>query len=426
MPTRTIYQKPRRADRPGADGAETVVTSTCGHNCGGRCVVNAHVVDDRIVRISTDPARWQPELPPLHACARGVGQIERLYHEDRLKYPMRRTGPRGSGKFERISWDAALDHVAGEMRRIRETYGNAAFLDASRSGNTSALHGFGVSKRFFYRFGGCTELWSNMSAEAEVFAVRMTFGAQGRLQEFRPRTHRLRQFQVDPDVGLESRRRHLRHRHPAVPEGGQEAGRAHRLRRSPPRPHQRGAGRPAHLHQTLDRCRRADCHGVRHRERRPARPGLLRPPRPGLRRRASARRRAGRRVVQILSAGRERRRSQDSGVGRSALRHPGRNPPPPRHRVRFGQAGGAALRLRPGAHRLRRAVPSRRLCPGGDHRQYRHRRRQLGRQQRRHRPRRHQEPAGRYQPHRVRRSRRLCWPTCWRAARRAATRPTSG
>jgi anaerobic dimethyl sulfoxide reductase subunit A len=141
-------------------------------------VVNAHVVDDKVVKISTDPARWQPELPPLHACARGVGQIERLYHKDRLKYPMRRTGPRGSGQFERISWDEALDHVASEMRRIRDRYGNAAFLDASRSGNTSALHGFGVSKRFFNKFGGCTLLWSNMSAEAEIFAVRMTFGAK--------------------------------------------------------------------------------------------------------------------------------------------------------------------------------------------------------------------------------------------------------
>src|SRR5712664_3457775 len=127
MPDQTIYQQPRRTGRAG----ETVVTSTCGHNCGGRCVVNAHVVDDRIVKISTDPARWQPELPPLHACARGVGQIERLYHKDRLKYPLRRTGPRGSGQgldnFERISWEEALDHVAGEMRRIREAYGNAAF-----------------------------------------------------------------------------------------------------------------------------------------------------------------------------------------------------------------------------------------------------------------------------------------------------------
>ena len=71
MPDQTIYQQPRRMGRAG----ETVVTSTCGHNCGGRCVVNAHVVNDRIVKISTDPARWQPELPPLHACARGVGQI---------------------------------------------------------------------------------------------------------------------------------------------------------------------------------------------------------------------------------------------------------------------------------------------------------------------------------------------------------------
>src|SRR5258708_2881093 len=174
MPDRTIYQQPRRTGRAG----ETVVTSTCGHNCGGRCVVNAHVVDDRIVKISTDPARWQPELPPLHACARGVGQIERVYHPDRLQYPMRRTGPRGSGQFERITWNEALTHVAAEMLRIRKTHGNASILDASRSGNTSMLHGFGVPKRFFYKFGGCTELWSNMSAEAEIFAVRMTFGAK--------------------------------------------------------------------------------------------------------------------------------------------------------------------------------------------------------------------------------------------------------
>src|SRR5260370_1137468 len=121
MQTGTVYQKPRRADRPGPNGGETIVTSTCGHNCGDRCVVNAHVEGGRIVRISTDPARWQPELPPLHACARGVGQIERLYHKDRLKYPLRRTGPRGSGRFERISWGEAPDHVSGEMRRIRDT-----------------------------------------------------------------------------------------------------------------------------------------------------------------------------------------------------------------------------------------------------------------------------------------------------------------
>jgi anaerobic dimethyl sulfoxide reductase subunit A len=174
MAGETIYQRPRPASAPG----ETIVTSTCGHNCGGRCVVNAHVIDGRIERISTDPQRWQPELPPLHACARGFGQVERTYHPDRLKQPLRRIGPRGSGQFEPVSWDDALDEVARQMLRVRATYGNAAILDASRSGSLSALHGRGAAQRFLYMFGGCTELWSNMSAEAEVFAVRMTFGAK--------------------------------------------------------------------------------------------------------------------------------------------------------------------------------------------------------------------------------------------------------
>jgi anaerobic dimethyl sulfoxide reductase subunit A len=116
-------------------------------------------------------------LPPLPACARGVGQIERTYHPDRLKYPLRRTGPRGSGGWERISWDEALDTVAREMLRVRAQYGNAAILDASRTGSQSMLHGRVAAQRFLYRFGGCTELWSNMSAEAEIFAVRTTYGA---------------------------------------------------------------------------------------------------------------------------------------------------------------------------------------------------------------------------------------------------------
>jgi anaerobic dimethyl sulfoxide reductase subunit A len=168
----TIYEAPRMAPR----GDETVVTSTCAHNCGGRCVVNAHVSEGRIVHISTDARRWNPDHPPLPACARGVGQIERTYHPDRLQYPLRRTGARGSGQFERITWDEALDTVARELLRVRETYGNAAILDASRTGSTAILHSRATAQRFLNMFGGCTDLWSNMSAEAEVFSVRTTFG----------------------------------------------------------------------------------------------------------------------------------------------------------------------------------------------------------------------------------------------------------
>jgi anaerobic dimethyl sulfoxide reductase subunit A len=174
MNRRPLYEAPRV---PAATG-ESIVTSTCGHNCGGRCVVNAHVRDGRIVKISTDPRRWRPELPPLHACVRGFGQLERVYHPDRLRHPLRRTGPRGAGQFARITWDEALDEVASQMQRIRDRYGPAAILDCSRTGSLSMLHSRATVQRLLHMFGGCTELWSNISAEAEIFAVRHTFGAQ--------------------------------------------------------------------------------------------------------------------------------------------------------------------------------------------------------------------------------------------------------
>jgi len=172
MSIQTLYEAPRSNGRPG----ETVVTSTCGHNCGGRCVVNAHVEDGKIVKISTDPRRWSPKVAPLPACARGIGQIERVYHSDRLKYPMRRSGPRGSGQYKRITWNEALDEVTSQLLRVREEYGNAAILDASRSGNTAMLHSRSALKRFLHMFGGCSDLWSSMSNEAEIFSVKTVFG----------------------------------------------------------------------------------------------------------------------------------------------------------------------------------------------------------------------------------------------------------
>src|SRR6516225_7833670 len=124
------------------------------------------------------PPDGTPQLPPLQACARGFGQIERVYHPDRLQHPLRRVGRRGGGRFERISWEEAFDEVARQMLRVRALYGNAAILDASRSRSLSALHGRTAAQRFLYMFGGCSELWSNMSAQAEIFAVRMTYGAK--------------------------------------------------------------------------------------------------------------------------------------------------------------------------------------------------------------------------------------------------------
>src|SRR3989442_299066 len=104
--------------------------------------------------------------------------MERVHHPDRLLHPLRRVGSRGSGEFERIGWDEALDESARPRRRAARAYGPAAILDCSRKGSLSMLHSRATVQRLLHMFGGCTELWTNISSQAEVFAVGITYGAK--------------------------------------------------------------------------------------------------------------------------------------------------------------------------------------------------------------------------------------------------------
>src|SRR4030067_3214418 len=115
---------------------ERVISTTCSQHCGGVCHLKVHVREGVITRIETDDG----EEPQLRACLKGRAMRQRAYAPDRLEYPLRRTGERGEGKFERISWDKALDSVAKELLRIKRTYANSAILLASGSGNQGLLH----------------------------------------------------------------------------------------------------------------------------------------------------------------------------------------------------------------------------------------------------------------------------------------------
>ena len=84
------------------------------NNCGGRCIIKAHVEDGKIVKLSTDEGCEGEDAPLLNSCIRGKHYIETFLGKDRLKYPMRRVGKRGEGKFERISWDEALNQIFAE------------------------------------------------------------------------------------------------------------------------------------------------------------------------------------------------------------------------------------------------------------------------------------------------------------------------
>lgn len=172
------------------DNELTTVVTSCAHNCGSRHMLVAHKKGDVIVRLSTDDGRYQAggefgkdtfEEPQVRACLRGRSYRARLYSQERLLYPMIRTGERGEGKFKRASWDTALDLVAGKMLELKEKYGSTALLDQSYAGASyGVLHKSdqveGLLGRFLGMFGCRTSSWSIPSYEGTKFSSRITFG----------------------------------------------------------------------------------------------------------------------------------------------------------------------------------------------------------------------------------------------------------
>ncbi len=115
-----------------------VKTSTCYGCAHTACFVKAHIEDGRLVKVTPDPEKICVDSCPRGFLAQdGKASVEYHYGEKRINYPLKRAGKRGENKWERISWDQALDEIAGELEELKRRYGPHCVCSATGTAHHS-------------------------------------------------------------------------------------------------------------------------------------------------------------------------------------------------------------------------------------------------------------------------------------------------
>lgn len=154
--------------------ASAIVRGACPHDCPDTCATLVTVESGRATRIQGDPDH---PFTRGFLCAKVNRYIERTYHPDRLTTPLRRVGPKGSGRFERASWDDALDAIASQLNAIaRSPDGPQAILPYSYAGTMGLIQGSSMDRRFFNLLGA-SHLDRTICSMAGTVGMRMTIGA---------------------------------------------------------------------------------------------------------------------------------------------------------------------------------------------------------------------------------------------------------
>ena len=161
---------------PGQDERSLrVVYGSCPHDCPDCCALETHV-DGQGKAISV---RGRADHPVTRGwlCAKVNRYLERVYHPERLLYPQRRVGPKGSGKFERISWDDAISEIAERWQTIIAHSGAQCILPYSYAGTLGMVQGGVTDTRFWNRLGAC-RLERAICGHAAEEAVKLTLGGR--------------------------------------------------------------------------------------------------------------------------------------------------------------------------------------------------------------------------------------------------------
>lgn len=149
------------------------VRGACPHDCPDTCAIITTVEDGKAVRIQGDPDH---PFTQGFLCAKVNRYLERTYHPDRLTHPLRRVGPKGSGRFERVSWDDAIADIARNLQRVINEHGAESILPYSYAGTMGYLQGESMDRRFFHTLGA-SKLDRTICSTAGGAGMRMTVGA---------------------------------------------------------------------------------------------------------------------------------------------------------------------------------------------------------------------------------------------------------
>jgi anaerobic selenocysteine-containing dehydrogenase len=152
-------------------GRSKTVRGACPHDCPDTCALITTVENGVAVRVQGNPDHRHTDGA---LCTKVSRYTERTYHPERILTPLKRTGPKGSGQFEAISWDDALDTIARRLKPIAQR-NPEAILPYSYAGTMGQVQSEGMAARFFNQLGA-SQLERTICASAGAEALMCTYG----------------------------------------------------------------------------------------------------------------------------------------------------------------------------------------------------------------------------------------------------------
>jgi len=146
------------------------VRGACPHDCPDTCALITTVQDGIAIKVSGNPEHRHTDGV---LCTKVSRYPERTYHPERVLTPLRRSGAKGSGHFEPVGWDEALDDIAARLRVIA-AHNPQAIVPYSYAGTMGLVQGEGMAARFFNRLGASLldrTICSNAGGEALVHTL---------------------------------------------------------------------------------------------------------------------------------------------------------------------------------------------------------------------------------------------------------------